>query len=663
MNIKINQITIVFWAALVSAFYYASFPFIELFSGLPVLTCFKPSFAIIEHLLILVFILISANGWAAFIWFNADLSHIERLLFSTAAGFGIISFIVFIFGMIGVISSLVYFLVLFAGFMLMVASGKQLHARLLPKFNLVFLLMLLPVISTLIGALSPPTQFDSLVYHLALPYRYILAKKFIAVPHNFFFSFPQNMEMLYQLAIKIDCDILANLVHWSFFPLTALAIHSFGVRFWDNKTAAIASIVWLFTPASMFISTGTYVDLGLAFFVFTGVYAYFIWRETGNSRFLALCGLCSGLACGVKYTAAVNVLILAVLILFSPKHRGNELEGAGYVRAGFSPRFQEAAKYLLITLLAFSPWLIKNIIFLQNPVSPWGTGIFANDLINSAQADFYFKHIAGHGIGIKGIRDLISLPWSVTFSGYMFGGGFDILGPLFLLFLPALFLGNKIDKIDKILLIYSAIFVILWILTGKVMRFLLPVMPFFCLMTGRGIVSFSGFEVHKYARGALYLVFALALVHNLLMYHWVMASIDPCASVSGKLSRKEYLSKRLNYFSAADTVLNALSKKSRTVFIGETRSYYCSGNVIVPTDFDSNPLIESANGASNDRKLLEMLASERITHVFINNYEFERLSMKARFTPKGFNNWLNLKNNRSKLIFEDKYCQLYELNY
>jgi hypothetical protein len=40
------------------------------------------------------------------------------------------------------------------------------------------------------AALAPPTQFDSLVYHLALPQKYILSGKINYVQGNFFFSFP-----------------------------------------------------------------------------------------------------------------------------------------------------------------------------------------------------------------------------------------------------------------------------------------------------------------------------------------------------------------------------------------------------------------------------------------------------------------------------------------
>lgn len=666
MTIRLNHLLLLFWLIAISIIYYTAFSFVEIFAGLPDINTFRPSFAILEHLLILSFILISANGWGAFIWFNAELSHLERLVFATATGLGIISFLVFFLGLIGFVNSPLYFLVLMTGFIMLVASGKQIHARTHPGLGLLALAALVPLTSTLIGALAPPTQFDSLVYHLALPSRYIQAGKYFAVPHNIFFSFPQNIEMLYQMAMKLDSDIAANLIHWSFFPLTAAAIYSLSKRFADKTTALIAPLIWLFTPAAMFVSTGTYVDLGLAFYAFAALYAFLLWQELKGKRYLVYCAVFSGLACGTKYTAAVNVVALAVLILLARRRHSHgsqpPVNGPSIADRLRAFKYRDCAKYLIVTLLVLSPWLIKNLIFANNPVSPWATGFFSDTLVTKAQAGAYFSHIGGHGISIEGVMDFLRLPFDLTFTGYKFGGGFDILGPVFLLFLPALFLGIKIDKIDKILLIYSVIFLVLWLLTGKVMRFLLPVLPALCILTARGIEAFTGPETHKYIRFLLYALLAAAFTHNIMIYHWTMASVDPYSVVTGRLTKSEYLSGKLNYYRAASGELNKLPKGSKTVFLGETRSYYSLGDIIAPTDFDPNPLIVHSNAAPDDRGLLEKLRSEGITHIFVNNYEFDRLSVKAQFTEQGLRNWEALKNNLAGLAHKDNYCQIYELH-
>jgi hypothetical protein len=390
-----------------------------------------------------------------------------------------------------------------------------------------------------------------------------------------------------------------------------------------------------------------------------------------------LCALFSGFACGIKYTAFINVFIVTLLILFSERFHNNikdilppaesDTDNTDLTQIEVSrhnstaARFISAGKYLLLILLVFSPWMAKNLIFAHNPISPWGTSIFNDKLITAAGANSYFNHINGHGVKIEGLYDIISLPWQVTFKGYRFGGGFDILGPVFLLFLPVLFLKFKLDKIDKILLIYSVIFVVLWIFTGKVLRFLMPAIPFLCAICARGTASVFSEDSRGYIKYTAYTLLAAALVHNLLMFHWVMATVDPYSVVFGKVTDRQYLAGKLNYFNAVDSKINKLPIGSKTIYLGETRGYYANTDTIVPTDFNSNPLIEYANSSDSPDELLQLLRQSGITHIFVNYIEFERLSVRYRFTDKGFLNYQQMINYSCKTVFEDRHTKLYAL--
>jgi hypothetical protein len=48
-------------------------------------------------------------------------------------------------------------------------------------------------------AFAPPTYYDSLVYHLALPLRYLQEGRIGFVPYNQYAHFPQNMEMIFRM--------------------------------------------------------------------------------------------------------------------------------------------------------------------------------------------------------------------------------------------------------------------------------------------------------------------------------------------------------------------------------------------------------------------------------------------------------------------------------
>ena len=679
MAIKPGHVIAFFWLIVISLLYYAAFPIANIIAGLPVITRFNPQFKLLEHIFCLMLFIISANGWASTLWSNPQLSHLERFIFATAAGFGIMSLLTLFFNMLGVTNSLLYFFILISGFIRFIAAGKNVHGELSIRMKFLILFSAIPLLSTIIGALAPPTQFDSLVYHLALPADYLKAGKILAVPNNMFFSFPQGMEMLFEIAIKLGGPILANLLHWIFLPLGALAIYSFCSKFWSRKSCLFAPIIWLLTPAAMFVSTGTYVDLALSFYVFLSLYCFLLWKESGKNYFIYLCAIFSGFACGVKYTAFINVFIIALLFIFARithkheesvqgssdnGHLNTDLSENIHLRQhrNYASKFKTCLKYVVVVLLIFSPWLLKNYLFLNNPIAPWGAELFTESKVTANQASGYFKHIAGHGVSIEGVKDLFLLPWELTFHGYKYGGGFDVMGPIFLLFIPILFLRMKIDKIEKIVIAYCVLYIAVWIISGKVMRFLMPIIPFLCILSGKGVAYLfeDNYKIFKYG---VTVILALAITHNILLYHWVMASVDPYSSVLGGMPDNDYISNRVNYFKAADEILNRLGPSTKTVFLGETRSYYCSRNVIVSTDFDTNPLIEGANSSLSPDGLLGLLKRESITHIFINEYEFQRLSVRMRFTDVGFENWTELKDKYAKMTYKDKFCELYEITH
>ena len=69
----------------------------------------------------------------------------------------------------------------------------------------------------LLAALTPPTDWDGLFYHLTWPAWALDAGRIgpppVAVPH---FSFPGLMESLFLLAMAVLDDVAAKLVHWLF---------------------------------------------------------------------------------------------------------------------------------------------------------------------------------------------------------------------------------------------------------------------------------------------------------------------------------------------------------------------------------------------------------------------------------------------------------------
>lgn len=599
----------------------------------------------VPEVVCLMLLIVAANGWGKAFWDIYELRPTERAVFGTAAGLGIISLLVLAGDLAGLVNPFLYCGIIVAGLALFILRARQFKKG---KISWQYLLLLsgasLPLAGSLIGALAPPVQFDSLVYHLALPQQYIDAGRMQLVPYNMFFSFPQNLEMLFQLGMVLDSDILANLIGWSFLFMTGTALFAMTRRFVNTRTAFFAALMWFFTPNILLLATGTYVDLGLAFYVLTSFYALLLWKEYDRRLWLAAAGAFAGLALGIKYTAALPLLLLSLLIIFSAKKN----------------RVHSWSLFIAAAAIAFMPWLFKNALYLKNPIAPWGAAFFGASGIPAEQARQYFAHIYGHGIGIGSLRDLLLIPWRLTVEGFRFGGGFDILGPLFLVFVPLLFFKTEIDRITRIIILFSAGFCILWLFTGKVLRFLVPVMPFICILSAQGLQQVSA---RRWSRLFAYALFAAILIHNILMFLWVESMVDPYTAVLGSERREIYLGRKVNFYRAVDGCINRLPKGSKTLFVGETRRYYTNGSAIVPGVFDRQPLAAWADEAVDADSLRVLLLRQGITHILLNEHEYRRLGTELQFSAEGKMRWDELRKNACRLIYTDRYCNVYEINH
>lgn len=641
MTERIRRFAIIIWLAIITASYLRLFPVNALVNGLPSLAGLHISLAgYMAPLTYFILFAVSVAGWGIRLFKNTKLSNIEIFVFSSGTGIGITSLFLLLLNFFSLLNRNSIFLLIATGTVLFLTNIKFRPFTVARQLWLLLLVSLPPLLSTLIAALAPPTLFDSLVYHLALPEKYLLAGGMQFVQSNIFFSFPQNMEMLFQAGLAAGSDISANLAHWYFLPLTGLALFAFARRFWGGYTGIAAAAVWMFSPAVMFLATGTYIDLALAFFVVLAFYALMLWQQDNNNSWIIVSGFAAGIALGTKYTAAIPAVILA-----------------GVFIAG-SKKLKPAVVFSVVLFAAFSPWLLKNLVFIHNPIAPWGAALFQNSMISAEQAANYFKHISDHGMPIQTLKGFLVLPWNLTAYGFRYGGGFDMPGPVFLLFLPVLFFYGKIDRITRYLLVFSLVFAAFWLFSGKVLRFLLPIIPFLCLLTAKGIIQSLKDRPNKLA---VFVLLSAVFLHNLLLFHWTMAEIDPYSPVLKNETRESYLGRKLNYYPAVSKCLNNLPDNSKVLFLGETRGYYCRKASVVPTVFDKHPLIAAANASDTPGRLFDVLARGGFTHIFVNNYEFSRLGLEKEFTDKGLACFRKFKKIHMKEIYKDLYCEAFAI--
>ncbi|MFH1540810.1 MAG: glycosyltransferase family 39 protein [Elusimicrobiota bacterium] len=570
--------------------------------------------------------------------FDLILSAYSKIPLAIGIGFAIFSIITFFLGSLGFLYKPVFYILFFTPLFFLIKNFKCCKKVELPSFNLseIFLVIIFFVFFGIafIGALTPPTFYDSLVYHLAVPSQYLKNHKIIKITTNLFSNFPQNIEMLYTLSLVLCNDILANLIHFVFFPLTSLLMYGFLKEKYNKKISIFSSLIFSTTPAIVILASGTYIDLGLTFYLFLSFISLMKWVQTQQNKWLILAGFLCGFSLGIKYTAGISVVIFILIISYDCFLKKQNI-------------FFKIALFITATFLVFLPWLVKNYIFTGNPTFPFY--IFSNvpDYIQK-----YLLHVSQHGM--SGILGFLSLPWNITMDGTKFGGGFDIIGPFYLIFLPALLLITKTDKLIKICFVYLALYFLFWSFSCKVLRFLIPIFPIAAVVFSVCIFEFINGQ--KLVESIVKIIFSVIIISNFVVLIFIQNFIVPLPQLFGNITKDDYLFSNVlnpnNFYSAAKFMNKTFDATSKTLFVGESRSYYTNFDTISSSPFDPDVFTDMANNSKTAEELLCNLQNAGFTNIFWNHAEYERL--RNGFRPNNFTE----QSVKIVDIFKEKYLNL-----
>ena len=504
----------------------------------------------------------------------------------------------------------------------------------------------LHVLWIILLASVPPVSRDALTHHLAVPKLWVEGGGIHERPDILFSYYPQLLDVLYMLPIAVGHDIAAKYLHFAFALLTALLIFLFARRRLGPSWAALSGLLFLTLPLIVKLSVNVYVDLGLIFFTTAALFSIAIWLEdTGRTRWLVLAAVCSGLALGTKYNALVSFLLLSLLLPFFYLFR--------YRRDNPHAKQLDAVKFgvvfVAISLLVFSPWLIRNYSLTGNPIYPLAQGVFsvqaeqlpspdqATDAVAHAQAAI--REQAGKAekpLGPLLTRRLVheeSLPYTLLIPLRIFFEGEDDnpkyfdgrLNPLLLLLpIVLLVLVRRAGARHGELLLFGAysvlMVVLVFLLTDMRLRWIATTLPPLVVLSTYGLR-----EIHQqlarrsasatHARAVTALLVAAYFVPNLLYAHALFGKIDPVPYVTGKVDYATYVrSHRPEY--AAIALANQRVAPGKTVlglYLGNRRYYFSVDAILVNQVFTSvAERSESADGIAD--RLLGLGYSHIVVH-------------------------------------------------
>lgn len=495
---------------------------------------------------------------------------------------------------------------------------------------LFLLLLIVLIVSILILSWVPPVSKDALTHHLAIPKLYLKHGGIYEIPFMIFSYYPMNLDVLYAIPLYLGNDIIPKYIHFAFALLTAWLIFIYLKPRTNEIYALLGVLFFLSIPIIVKLSITVYVDLGLIFFSTASILLLLKWVENGfKYRFLALAAISCGLAMGTKYNGLIAFFLLTLFILFLHSRYGN---------TGVIQSVRYGAFFVVIALVIFSPWMVRNYMWTGNPLYPLFDGLFnpESPIHRQTIGFFTFRSAVYH----EQWWQIALLPLRVFFEGQdgnpqYFDGR---LNPFLLLLPPFAFyrIGKKTDTMKmevKVMAFFSILFfAFAFFSSGLRVRYISPIIPPLVILSVFGLRRIVD-QMKGLRNGlprdcglvgvALLVCFAILLNFHYLMHQFTY--VGPFGYIGGKVNRNEYIERYRSEFPVIQYINEKLPPAARIlfVFMGK-RGYYCDREYIFDMNSNRSMLKKLLKTSSSPENLLLQLQRRGITHLLIHYHIFDQ---------------------------------------
>jgi 4-amino-4-deoxy-L-arabinose transferase-like glycosyltransferase len=546
-----------------------------------------------------------------------SLTSAERLAIGFALGIGVLSYLVLAVGLLHALERIPILILIGIS---SVAVGPYIHeayrsacrttidvVRWLWSSSILykcFLALVLGIaVIVFVHTLSPPWDYDGLMYHL--PGSRLFLEHHAITPEidNWHANDPFTWEMVATIGLAFGDDIFAKLLHYSAGWLYVIAAALFAKRWLTNDDAVLAAGVLLTVHVLPMWAAFAYIDLGWASLEFLAFSVLMIGWKTGHRRYYLVAGLLSGLAMGSKYLGVIGFAVLGAFLALA------------HVRKGWKDFLRNTLSYAIPAVLVASPWYLKNWIWLGNPVYPL---YFGGPGWDTTRLNLYMGYLKSFGAG-RSVIDYLLLPWNIYVKYPQFGtmmNQIDLPSVLFplLLFYPIV---RKKSRVVSLALLLACIQFALWALGSQQTRFLLPIFPILAIGTAFVANRILAQTKGRFPWKLFFPSLTIGLVALTLFYQIVIVTgFSPQLPSLGLESREEFLSRVVRDFPATVFINDHLPPTTRTLFIGNGRAYYCMERCV--PDPDHFRWAREISDAAENQALASWFSQNGFTHVLLN---------------------------------------------
>ena len=462
-------------------------------------------------------------------------------------------------------------------------------------------------------ALLPPTDWDSLMYHLRVPAQFLEAGKIVLPEDSLHASLVQLVHMLYLPLLAYGSLSGPALLSVCFALFLGLTVFAFSRRFFGSHTADFSfQLLWSSTIVLLTAITPR-IDVTFAHFLFV---AHFVLLLSSiNSKCFYLCAVFLGLAVGVKHTALIYALALSPIVVWV----------AWSIKRTFISSVFSLVGFGLIFLGTSVPWLLKNWwmfqaplypLFAQRRIDPWLAFLYSEKFIPKSADSGMLTMLSEVRVSFN-VFDLFVNPGALSIEGE---AAFYFFSPVLIVLIVWIISINKNALINALVIPAAGYIMILILYLPRTnLRYLIPAVAPLSIVSVYLVVS--RIQGYRWAGRAFVIAQCCVLVALfptvLVMQLW--SSNGPATQyLLGTSSAENYLENNPvpPYYRVFATTLSHLNRHlsptSRVLMLFEARGFYFNMPVIQDNLLTNWPLL--ANRASETG----CLTNSQITHVLVN---------------------------------------------
>jgi hypothetical protein len=547
---------------------------------------------------------------------------------------------------------------------------------------LLFATIMVFLCAEIILNLTPPISRDALIHHLAIPKLWLKHGGFYEIPWADYSYYPMYVNLLYLVCLYFKNDIAPKFIHLAFGMGTGLLIYIYLKHRFERNWALLGVVIFLTTPIVIWLSTSAYIDLGMTFFTTAGVLAFVTWRDSGYGqlKWLLISSCCMGMAIGSKYNALIAWFIMTLMLMLSYVKDTNKQIAA----------LQYGILFVVVATLVASPWYLKNYLQTGNPFYPLFNSFFQSLQHHPAQEILYRQAIEKTGqISFFKMREVmygetfwetLLIPIRMFFQGednsYRYFQG--ALNPILVVFSPFILFDRKYKRDKFLFAFFSILFIFMvYFLTAKQVRYILPVLPFLTIIAVMGIKDLTDnlkaetflfcprFHVNlkSISRIVVFASVSILLASNFFYLRDRINIIKPFPYIFGQENRENFLKRHLLHYNAVRYINANLPDDAKifTMFLGR-RGYYLNKAYKNEPSFGGNALKHMVNRSDSEEKLKEYVTSLEVTHILMRT-DLVNKFLQDNFSQEEVKRFITLAKKCWKPVYEHNGYAVWDIQY